>query len=743
MKEGGTSKLVQFKLKVENENKENIDKIQDHIMSHFATKAKTNTNNHQNEKECDNHEEHEENNHKNFDGFIDRLNNLEYNGYDYQIVPEKDYFKRDTGEIVETILNSEAAAIKKCEEIFNSLSSGESFIDKDFGSSKDNPDLNKYSLYTNGIPYNNRAIDPKLVEWYPITQLATMGDPKFIDDGAESNDVMQGALGDCWFISALSVIASNDYLLRGEFNPGILEDGKIDEEETIMLSTGVYPPLFHGFRRKGLFCFKFFKNFKWRYVIIDDRLPCRKVYNKSETPKLLYGKCRNDNEFWVPLIEKAYAKLHRCYEALIGGFIDDGLVDLTGNLARKVFINQNDVTNPQKMDELWKNLVSSTSKNYDENVKNYNGANLKARILVKNYTMLGCSIDSKNIESEMNYQGKPCGLLAGHAYGVLDAFEIPKPEGVKRNVSRLMRIRNPWGFKEWNGKWSDESDELDVNSDIIQKTLDERYAGTNEKVILNEEDGSFIMCFKDYRSLFNKLFFCYSFPPSVIAIRFKDKWSPEESGGLPVNNTEAEMKSWAKNPQYYMKLMRPSTKIYIVIQQNDGRLTKGKFPYADVTRKCCIIIGRTKGKKRYEDFDGNNMVEICPVRQHRENSVFLSLEAGEYIIVPSIFKAGEIGEFSLELYIQDEFSDINFTKLNFLSKLKNATIEKLGKIKPIDCQLLGEYRSQHFEKTQQMKIQFMLNQFKYMLVDEDEMKYGDDEEDEENVEEGDENEKDW
>jgi hypothetical protein len=85
---------------------------------------------------------------------------------------------------------------------------------------------------------------------------------------------MQGSLGNCWFISALSIIATKDYLLRGEFNKNILEDGKIDEEEIKMMSEGIYPPLFHSFATKGIYRFRFFKNFKWRYVIIDDRLPC-------------------------------------------------------------------------------------------------------------------------------------------------------------------------------------------------------------------------------------------------------------------------------------------------------------------------------------------------------------------------------------------------------------------------------------------------------------------------------------
>jgi hypothetical protein len=36
----------------------------------------------------------------------------------------------------------------------------------------------------------------------------------------------------------------------------------------------VYPPIFHIYRKRGLYVFKFFKEFDWRYVIVDDRIPC-------------------------------------------------------------------------------------------------------------------------------------------------------------------------------------------------------------------------------------------------------------------------------------------------------------------------------------------------------------------------------------------------------------------------------------------------------------------------------------
>jgi hypothetical protein len=79
---------------------------------------------------------------------------------------------------------------------------------------------------------------------------------------------------------------------------------------------------FNDYRRYGLYVFKFFKNGKQYYVIIDDRIPC------VETNKLFhpfFAKCENPNLFWVSLIEKAYAKLHGRYYALQSGSTEEAL----------------------------------------------------------------------------------------------------------------------------------------------------------------------------------------------------------------------------------------------------------------------------------------------------------------------------------------------------------------------------------------------------------------------------------
>ena len=61
----------------------------------------------------------------------------------------------------------------------------------------------------------------------------------------------------------------------------------------------------------------------------------------------------------------------------------------------------------------------------------------------------------------------------------------------------LVRIRNPWGNREWTGNWSDEK---------IQSLPDDI---KEEHGIIDEDDGEFYMSMKDVLKQFDSISICH------------------------------------------------------------------------------------------------------------------------------------------------------------------------------------------------------------------------------------------
>lgn len=161
---------------------------------------------------------------------------------------------------------------------------------------------------------------------------------------------------------------------------------------------------------------------------------------------------------------------------------------------------------------------------------------------------MGCSVTG-GTEHAVIIDGVQTGIISGHAYGLLDVFEIADPKMENpRKTHRLLRVRNPWGQSEWKGKWSDGSDEIKANEIELKKYIDDLQE--EERFELDCEDGTFLINYQSWRDVFNRLFVANSFPDSWWCIRFNYEWNAGNSGGLPIEGTEASLKRFGKNPQF-------------------------------------------------------------------------------------------------------------------------------------------------------------------------------------------------
>lgn len=81
-------------------------------------------------------------------------------------------------------------------------------------------------------------------------------------------------------------------------------------------------------------------------------------------------------------------------------------------------------------------------------------------------------------------------------YTLLDCFEVETDNG---ETVRLVKLRNPWSNREWDGDWCDSSD---LWTDQLREQLH----------VTEEEDGIFFMSFDDYLQRFESTDFCMNLP---------------------------------------------------------------------------------------------------------------------------------------------------------------------------------------------------------------------------------------
>ena len=406
-------------------------------------------------------------------------------------------------------------------------------------------------------------------------------------DSIGPDQVQQGAVGNCWFLSALAVIAEKQFLVHR-----IIPHSELNQ--------------------KGCYEINLCLDGQWRGIIIDSNLPvvmsteCYKEraglpvpgVSTPGNPVMAYAAfCATPKlQLWPALVEKAYAKAHGSYAQLSGGFIAEGLADLTGAPTETIIFSEMLDSNV-----FWARLLSFHEAGFLMGVATSRGGE---------------------------------GLVGSHAYSVLDVIDIPdscvgeqakvtdffsadakapKTEEVQfvaqksypgtcRQRVRLVRIRNPWGKREWKGDWSAESERWTNN---LRRQLG--------KTSYAKGDGTFFMSLEDMLSRFHHM----------DVAKVHENWIH-----LSLEGTWLGRKDPLQTSQlmYLMKSMRNTYATISIIQPKKRANTDSSQWYYDPN---LIILRREQNSTDWQ----RSHFELTGIRRSSDISLFLDSKF-EYCCIP-------------------------------------------------------------------------------------------------------------
>ncbi|XP_029964317.1 calpain-12 [Salarias fasciatus] len=332
--------------------------------------------------------------------------------------------------------------------------------------------------------------DPeKAVEWKRPKEIHD--NAVFVEGTTGTTDICQGQLGNCWLLAALSCLTMHPTLFVKVVPP----------KQSLASSYA------------GIFHFRFWQYGEWVEVVVDDRLPVREG-------RLLFSYSHTRHEFWSALVEKAYAKLMGSYGSLKGGNISEGMEDFTGGIAYSLDVSSR---TPRV---LWRCLTAALSRG----------------------SLLSCFIQAKNYREVGKVSGD--GLIKGHAYAITDTDKVRK-SGASEEIL-LYKLRNPWGFIEYRGPWSDKGKEWDDVDQSEKQRIE----------LKRKEDGEFWISAEDFSNLFHIVELCSLKPdsledgntPSAQAAwtisEHEGSWIPGSSAG----GSRRYRKTFWQNPQFELTL---------------------------------------------------------------------------------------------------------------------------------------------------------------------------------------------
>ena len=430
--------------------------------------------------------------------------------------------------------------------------------------------LNKHhrdekTLFQDPIFRPNRTIlcrddKKKNVIWKRPKDIITS--PEFITQSATRFDVNQGHAGDCWFLSAISSLTDHKDIL----------ENVVDTNQTTNPNDDNYTGIFH---------FKFWQYGMWIDIVIDDYLP-------TIGGRLIYVKSTDKNEFWIALLEKAYAKLYGTYESIGGGNAIEAIEDMTGGCGIEL-------------------KLSTTKK---EDLIN----------IIQKSSFVCCATD---------YRSKTTGLVSSHVYSVTGLYGLT-------NGTTLICVRNPWGKHEWTGDWSDKSRLWDTlsNDEIVKHVI--------------RDDGEFFMSIEDFMENYSHIQCCNV---TTCTKKWKEftkhgTWIKGKNAIGHLNNNSFHM-----NPQYVLDVPTDDTVVISLLQQWT-RLSKyhHKKHTNFIGYKVYKIKRRVEKVRLGKELTDLNPVYTTIYIDSRSNTNILHLKKGCYVIIPSTFYPNKEGDYSLRVF---------------------------------------------------------------------------------------------
>uniref|UniRef100_A0A3P8SIT5 Si:dkey-19b23.13 n=1 Tax=Amphiprion percula TaxID=161767 RepID=A0A3P8SIT5_AMPPE len=420
-------------------------------------------------------------------------------------------------------------------------------------------------------------------------------DPRLFVDGISTRDLHQGSLGNCWMVAAISCLASEPSLWKK-----VIPDHMDQEWNPKRLD--LYAGIFH---------FRFWRLGRWMDVVVDDRLPV------SRDGVLLFCRSATPREFWSALLEKAYAKLNGCYEALEGGNTAEALIDFTGG-----------VSEPFSLDREALSLNSDQRRSFFQTLAKVH----------ERKSLITCSIRVRGGDGGVGFGvwARARTRLRYHSSEEGEAGErLLKTSGTSRLF--MVRMRNPWGRRI--GRASEQWQQLS--------------RAEREKMGLIVRDvGEFWMDFEHFCHHFTDVVVCrlvdrtLLWPSSHwIEERCYGEWALMDKrsrcGGC-INHRD----TFLHNPQLF-EVRGKEEEVLICLQQEDRRIRRKNGGGEN------LPIGFEVLK-----VEVNRCSRVQCVVEQAASSVYMdsrsvtlraTLTPGRYVVLPTTFLPGTTGRFLLRL----------------------------------------------------------------------------------------------